>query len=199
MARRAPLVAALAVLVVGCSSGSGKLAGKYIERNIHPHYFAATTTAVSPQVVANLGRCPKTSLAAQDLISAKFNAGIRNLATKLVPINVESVRICAYQLDSGVLHDVVLNGSQAVQFTDDTNEMRASLNLTTCPPGLSDVVIFANSTEHVSLFDYCGNLGNGVFAAEASLKWFNELLCYSDYGVTAPRSCLVHGPSGPSG
>jgi len=194
------LLAALVLLVVGCSNGSGSHATA-TTTIATTSSTAGTTTTVSPQVVANLGRCPKTSLAAEGLVAAKLNMGIRNLAPKLVPINVQSVRICDYLLPAGGLRDVVLNSREAVQFTDDTNKIRTPNNLDSCPAGLTDFLIFANSTQHVSLFDYCGyHLGNGTIGADAPPKWVNELLCYADYGSTPPRSCLArNGPTGPSG
>jgi len=193
-------VAAVALLVASCSSGGGKHAAPTTTNVTTPTTVVATTTG-SQQVVANLGRCPKTSLAAESLVAPKFNAGIKDLATKLVPINVQSVRICDYPLPTGGLHDVVLNSPEAVRFTDDTNKIRTPENLDSCPPGLTDFLIFANSTQQVSLFDYCSyHLGNGTIAADAPPKWVNELLCYADYGMTPPRSCLARsGPTGPSG
>lgn len=112
MARRPAIIAllaAVAVLVASCSSGSGK------------HATPTTTTPVSPShVVANLGRCSPKFLAESLNV---LNAGVLALDKKLVPLAAMKVRICVYfGLD---IRSAVLSGAEATHFEEMTNSLPA--------------------------------------------------------------------------
>ncbi|MGO9874246.1 MAG: hypothetical protein ACLPVY_10645 [Acidimicrobiia bacterium] len=159
--------------------------------NVPPHRL---------RVAANLGPCPTTSLAAENLPAAKWNAGIKDLGVGLVPITVLYVRICAYGEPVGdTLADVVLQGAAAVRFTDDTNQTRTPPNGASCPAGLTYFIAFANDTQHVSLKDYCDyHLTNGDFGADASPEWVNELRLGVLNGTDKDTETAVRGGTGAS-
>jgi len=175
---------ALVLCVSACSSGGGnQSAPTTVSRRTTTTRAGPTgyesggrTNPKTSQVVADLIPCPTTALAAEDRVTQKFNAGIKGLGTRLVPIKVSNVRICAYAHIGEAQGDVVLQAAGAVRFTSDTNQMRTPQNLDSCSAGLSYFITFANDTQHVSLADYCDyHLTNGAFGADATPEWVTEL------------------------
>ena len=189
-----PCVVGAALLVAGCSSGGEKTS---TPTTASPARVTTVTRAHAPlrrivpdgHVVANFAGCPATSVAAD-----VKNAGVKGLGTRLVPIKVSSVRICAYYFPVGQTRDVVLTGAAAARFTADTNRIRTPQNGDSCPEGLTYFITFASNTQHVSLAAYCDeHLTNGAFGADATPVWVDELRQY-----TSPTR-LPSAPTGPTG
>jgi hypothetical protein len=209
MTRRAfgAWVVGAALLVAGCSSGGGKWS---TPTTVSPAGVTTVTRnhallgRIVPDrhVVANFAGCPAASLAAEQLSVSglKGNAGIKGLGTRLVPIKVSNVRICAYYFPIGQTRDVVLNGAAVARFTADTNRIRTPQNGDSCPGGLTYFITFANNTQRVSLAAYCDeHLTNGAFAADATLLWVNELRHYTSPATPTGDPSVIGVPIGPTG
>jgi hypothetical protein len=179
-ARRSALVVSLAILVVGCSSGGGK---------------QSTPTTARP---LGLGPCPQTE---PPIFGPGFNAGVKGLDKKLVPITAVKVRICRYGGGAFKLEaERTLVSSDAARFEAEVNQFAASIPTTLPPPppnspsgsqglvgnegcmqGWNHVVTFASDSQKVDIYaDGCGAVGNGVLDAQSAAHWFNELQHYTN-------------------
>jgi hypothetical protein len=177
--RRLATAATTAFLVtIGFAAVAANREGPTREVRVQPMPSAtqSTTTVSLPQRV-KLGPClesePPTPL-------NKLNSGIRGLESKLVPIGVTTVRVCAY---GHVLHGPSLlrfgqlAGPAAVDLANTANGMRVAprQNLSLCGSGLPPFLItFANDTQQVTLASYCV-VSNGALNTSASETWFNKL------------------------
>jgi hypothetical protein len=151
-------LAALVLLVAGCSSGGGKHA------------------------TWDLGSCPSlpptTSL-------AKLNAGVQGLAKRLVPIAAVRVRWCEYGLSTGRVDTFMLPQPAVTLFEGDTNRLPAGSLAASCMADVPfDFLTFASGSQKVVVAESCGDVTNGVFSALPTAQWSNELQQYTT-GSTA--------------
>jgi len=185
------LVGALALLVVGCSSGSGNHASPTTTK-VTTSSTAATTTTLSPSYAVSSGACPSKypsgSLAA-------LNSGAKGLGTKLVPIEALYLRICQYGSDGLPARRAVLSGSGETVIENETNLLRRTqeIALAESPTGTSCLgpfyLTFASHTRHVSLtVTGCDAVTNGVFLAFGTTTWLSELAAYTGCTMVSPST-----------
>lgn len=198
-------VAAVALLVAGCSGGGGKKSA--------PTTVSETTTTtpvggtgisdgagpvgppLTSHVVAILGPCPKVY---PNGPPAHLNAGIKGLDKKMVPIASVKARVCRYGVAERLEYDDVLSKSAATQVEDATNRLLAVAPdySPTCPSGIPlYLVTFASGSQRVvAIYNGCGVMTNGVRSAQADTKWLNELEGYA--GRPVRRGACLNGPHG---
>jgi hypothetical protein len=204
-------LAAVTALLAACSSGGGKQSTPTTVSRLTMTTLAAPVGyesggpgAALPHLVASLGPCPKGY---GDVSLVNANAGIPGLDKNLVPIPAAVVRICEYLVNGrpGFIASGVLTRSAAQQLAKETNRLPKNPGEPSCPPpgptGYAEysvfVLTFASDAQHVVVFAFggCGsNATNGMFTAEPSPKWLNELL--QRY---TPCPALTTGPGAPPG
>lgn len=191
------LVAAVALLVAGCSSG-------------WKHASPTTTLSVksalriAPTTIEHCLNCP-LKLALPSLIPCpkqlplsltKTNAGIRGLAKKLVPISAVDVRICKYAttyttgsgritLDSHLLASGTLESPAAQRFQDETNrliEYQGEGGPPTPHKLITFLLTFGNATRQVNLeYAPVATPGptNDYLIVTATPTWSDEVAHYA--------------------
>jgi hypothetical protein len=181
------LVAALALLVVGCSNGGGKHASPTTTIATTSSTAVTTTTTVLPShVVAN--PCPsKLPTASQKVL----NARVAGLGTKLVPFAALMVRICDYSPFSseGGVGNAVVSGSKATALEEVTNSLRPWVPTVggrgpcggfpqVASPTL--FVTFANDSQRVTITsgdDRCPRpVTNGTSIRTPTQGWVNKMV-----------------------
>jgi hypothetical protein len=164
------LLSAVALFVVGCSSGGGKQAAP----------TTTTTATASPShVIANVGPCPKqygsTTL-------NRLNGGVHGLDKTLVPITATRVRVCEYDARGGatgaLIASAVLVSATAKQFENETNRLPPPLVDNSGAPALySYRVLFTSAAQRVDVLvrlDLDG-VTNGVLHSQPTAQWQYDL------------------------
>ncbi len=162
-------VAAVVLLVAGCSSSGGK-------------HATPTTTTVSPsRIVVKLGPCPSLPSAAS---LTRLNAGVQGLAKRLVPIAAVKVRACEYDPTLTLRGTFTLSQQLAAQFETETNRLPAGALLADCSFDAPDnFLISASDSQQVVVNDVCAGFSNGVFTAIPTTEWSNELQRYTTFST----------------
>jgi hypothetical protein len=195
LAKRAASVAAVALVVVGCSSGTKhdygtrpSLSPTTTVAGVKGFESCCTGRTQRAQVAANLGPCPNL-LPSGSLV--KLNAGIRGLRNALVPINARNVRVCEYGSGRDVIpFGLVASGSlgppAATRFGDETNRLlpRRGPGLLSGPDGVTFLLTFANDSRRVNMTVNGSLYTNGLFTAIPTPHWVKELQQYAHYGGT---------------
>lgn len=167
-------VAAVALLVAGCSSGGGKHSAS-----------PATTTSVTPVTNTGppLGKCRAQS---GDELSKALNVGVPGLAIRLVPITALTVRVCDYPTDRvrGQRFAMLTRRSTVAHIEDETNRLptlpQRSRGMSCGANARAAFVTFATGTQQVDVIDFCGAVTNGIIVAKPATTLFNELLRYTN-------------------
>lgn len=177
-------VVAVGILVAGCSSGGGGNHAAPTTTKAATPTTVVTTTTVSPnRVVANLGSCPKL------VPTGPVNAGIAGLATKMVPIDVSSVRLCRYAFGNvrngeprQLVGSALLRPPAGAKLADESNRPRTHRfsYLDACPSPVPIVLVtFASVSQRLDVSYQCGVMSNGLLAASPTANWLNELQRYA--------------------
>ena len=110
-----------------------------------------------------------------------LNTGVAGLATKLVPFDATSVRVCVYSL-KGLTGSGTLTASAATTFEADTNALTKSAGPITCQKQKITrlfYVSFQGTSQRVHLgeSDACGGgVSNGTFIAKEAPAWTTQVL-----------------------
>jgi hypothetical protein len=206
---RCATLAAVALVVAGCSSGGGD--------SSTPTTTGRSTTSLGVpvsagrgtgplDVAANLAPCPKTYPSASLI---RPNANVSALGTKMVPIEALNVRVCKYATTPGsaknhlpaqLIGSAALSRPAAAAFTEETNRLPivprrdfgcgSGSGPEPIGPGPTFVLTFAGHSRQFTLIeDFARSgtsrpsacvVGNGVISARPTTKWSNELQLYTN-------------------
>jgi hypothetical protein len=205
---------ALVLCGAACSGGVKKSASTTTGKSATTSTTASTTTRPQLPAPAHLAACPKAN---PDESPRPFdeNAGVRGLATKLVPLKALYVRVCSYRyLPDGRVTTVSGSPRVAAQLEADTNRLPSSPRPSpgSCPARhLVFFATFANDSQQVDLLaPLCGDaVSNGDLAVSTTPTWLDELQNYATPGAvvaTTPSGLpgndggrSATGPTGPTG
>jgi hypothetical protein len=178
---------AVALLVVGCSSGDnpggpprGVTTTTSATTSTTTGYVHPPPTAAPSRVVANLGECPKRAPVAAP---ATLNPGIQGLSEKLVPIAARSVRVCQYSDQGEVVGRGVLGRTATARVETETNQLAvvAPDYSPTCPANVPVVLLtFASDSQRAHVIvHWCAMATNGERQAQANSEWLDKLMSYT--------------------
>jgi hypothetical protein len=134
-----------------------------------------------------------------------FNAGVRGLANRLVPIDALNVRVCRYGRNGRLVGSAALSPLVTAPFEHETNRLVTNRfgggSCVSTPPVY--FLTFAGDTQQVSVADEgeCGGyVSNGVRGARTTAKWRNELQRYATASPVRPGGgcggCIVPPSAG---
>jgi hypothetical protein len=197
---RCAALAAVSLLVAGCSSGGAKQSAPTTTTLGMPTGVPGGGTSVPAD---NLDPCPKTYDPAnlEGASLSRMDVGVQRLDKELVPITSSRVRVCRYGTSRQLIGEEALTAPIAARFRTASNRLAGSVpgNVGPTGPLAVDVVTFANNTQRVSLSVNLSGFGvtNGYLYARPTPTWFNELLRHTS--TTQPGPAVRTGSSNPSG